>query len=83
MNGFEIALKHQVAQYAYEELLRESARQRAAKEAIDGQSRTRGNKSFEFRAAVAKALLRAGSWLMPEDDGQLPAQRGLELRLGR
>lgn len=80
MNGYDIALKHQVVQYAYEEMLREAAQQRAAAEAYA--ARPRSNTVANVRAFVANALLRAGSWLMP-DDCVNPAGHGLELRPGR
>jgi hypothetical protein len=82
MLGTDIALKHQIVRFHYDQLLREAAQQRAASEAHSARSRSRGNAVASVRAFVANALLRAGSWLMP-DDGAIPAGHGLELRPGR
>jgi hypothetical protein len=77
MLGTDIALKYHVASIRYDEMLREAARERAAAEAVAAAPRARGTALSDVRTAIASALLRAGSWLMP-DDGC-----GLELRPGR
>jgi hypothetical protein len=83
MLGTDIALKHQVVQHVYEDLLREAAKQRAANEAYAARPRSRSKAVANVRAFVASALLRAGSWLMPEEDCLNPGGHGLELRPGR
>jgi hypothetical protein len=83
MYGTDIALNHQVATIRYNEMLDEAARQRALSEAFDLSPRLRRNRISEARALIASALLRAGSWLMPDDGCGNAASRGLELRLGR
>jgi hypothetical protein len=83
MLGSEIALKHLAGQYVYNELLKEAARERAASEAVSAQPRSRGTALANVRTVVANALLRAGSWLMPEEPYAPAANRGLELRPGR
>lgn len=67
MFGTDIALKHQVSEARFRDLLAEAERQRSVAAALDPRPRMRRAGIFEARAAVATLLLRAGSWLMPED----------------
>ena len=67
MFGTDIALKHQVAEARFRDFLVEAERERSVKIALEGRRRTRRAGIFEARAAVATLLLRAGSWLMPEE----------------
>jgi hypothetical protein len=83
MLGTDIALKHQMATMRYNELLAEAARQRAADHAVAARRHARRTLVAEIRTAIALALLRAGSWLMPEDRCGRPINRGFELRPGQ
>ena len=67
MLGTDIALKHQVSEAHFRDLLAEAERQRSVSIALDARPRARRGGISEARAAVAKLLLRAGSWLMPEE----------------
>jgi hypothetical protein len=67
MFGTDIALKHQVSQARFRDFLAEAERQRSVSIALDARPRTRRAGTSEARAAVATLLLRAGSWLMPEE----------------
>jgi hypothetical protein len=67
MFGTEIALKHQLSEARFRDLLAEAERERSARIALEGRSRTRRAGISEARAAVATLLLRTGSWLMPEE----------------
>jgi len=66
MFGTDIALKHQVSEARFRDFLAEAERQRSVSIALDSRRRTRRAGTSEARAAVA-TLLRAGSWLMPEE----------------
>ena len=67
MFGTEIALKHQVSEARFRDFLAEAERQRLVSIALDAKARTRRGGISESRAVVARLLLRAGSWLMPEE----------------
>ena len=84
MFGSDIALKHQVSEARFRDLLAEAERQRTVNIALEGRLPTRRAGFSEARAAVATLLLRAGSWLMPEetvDARNRPA--AFELRTGQ
>ncbi len=84
MFGPEIALKHQVSEARFRDFLAEAERQRSVNIALDARLPTRRAGISEARAAVATLLLRAGSWLMPEEaphTGNQPVT--LELRTGQ
>ena len=85
MYGAHIALNHQVNDARIRDFHVESERERAAHLALAGRPR-RELRLAEIRAAVAIALMRAGSWLMPNeprDASCQPAAGALGLRLGR
>ena len=65
MFGSDFALKHQVSEARFRDLLAEAERQRLVNTALDARPRRAG--ISEARATVATLLLRAGSWLMPEE----------------
>jgi hypothetical protein len=67
MFGTDIALKHQVSEARFRDFFAEAERQRSVSIALEGRRRTRRAGTSEARAAVATLLLRAGSWLMPEE----------------
>ena len=67
MFGTEIALKHQVSEARFQDFLAEAERERSVNIALEGRERTRRAGISEARAVVATLLLRAGSWLMPEE----------------
>jgi hypothetical protein len=67
MFGTDITLKHQLSEARFREFLAEAERQRSVNIALDARVRTRRAGISEARAAVATLLLRAGSWLMPEE----------------
>jgi hypothetical protein len=67
MFGTEIALKHQVSESRFRDLLAEAERERSARIALEGRPRTRRAGISEARAALATLLLRAGSRLMPDE----------------
>ena len=67
MFGTDITLKHQVSEARYRDFLAEAERQRSVNIALEARERTRRASIFEARAVVATLLLRAGSWLMPEE----------------
>jgi len=67
MFGTDIALKHQVSEARFRDLLAEAERQRSVNIALDARPQARRAGVSEVRAAVATLLLRAGSWLMPEE----------------
>jgi hypothetical protein len=67
MFGTEIALKHQISEARFRDLLAEAERQRSVNIALEARERTRRTGISEARAMVATLLLRAGSWLMPEE----------------
>jgi hypothetical protein len=84
MFGTDIALKHQVSDARFRDFLAEAERQRLVTAALAARPQTRRTGVFELRAAVATLLLRAGSWLMPEeapDAGNRPV--AFELRPGQ
>jgi hypothetical protein len=84
MFGSDITLKHQVSEARFRDLLAEAERQRSVNIALDGRLPTRRAGISEARAAVATLLLRAGSWLMPEETADArnrPA--AFELRTGQ
>jgi len=67
MFGTDIALKHQVSEAHFRDLLAEAERQRSVYIALNARPRTRRAGISEARAALARLLLRAGSWLMPDE----------------
>jgi hypothetical protein len=67
MFGSDIALKHQVSEARFQDLLAEAERQRSVNIALAARPQTRRAGISEARAAVATLLLRAGSWLMPDE----------------
>ena len=84
MLGTDIALKHRVSEERFRDLLAEAERQRSVHIALAARAQTRRPAIAEARAAVATLLLRAGSWLMPEETpeaGKHPVT--LELRPGQ
>ena len=84
MFGTDIALKHQVSEARFRDFLAEAERQRSVNIALDARPQTRRAGISEVRAAVATLLLRAGSWLMPEETADArnrPA--AFELRTGQ
>ena len=85
MFGSDIALKHQVSRERFRDLLAEAERHRSLSIALAARG-SRRTGATEARAAVASALLRAGSWLMPEeapDRCSHPANCTFELRPGQ
>ena len=67
MFGTDIAVKHQVSEARFRDFLAEAERQRSVNIALEARERTRRAGISEARAVVATLLLRAGSWLMPEE----------------
>jgi len=67
MFGTDIALKHQVSEARFRDFLAEAERERSANIALEARASTRRAGISEVRAVVATLLLRAGSWLMPEE----------------
>jgi hypothetical protein len=67
MLGTDIALKHHVSEARFRDLLAEAERQRSIALALEARPRARRAGISEARAAIARLLLRAGSWLMPEE----------------
>jgi hypothetical protein len=84
MFGTDIALKHQVSEARFRDLLAEAERERSVSIALEARPRVRRAGISEARAAVATLLLRAGSSLMPEEtsDG-CTSPVAFELRPGR
>ena len=84
MFGPDIALKHQVSEERFRDFLAEAERQRSVNVALDDRLRTRRAGISEVRVAVATVLLRAGSWLMPEEAQEACNHPvGFELRPGQ
>ena len=84
MLGTDIALKHLVSEAHFRDLLAEAERQRSVHIALEARPQSCRPAIFEARATVATLLLRAGSWLMPEEApnaGNHPV--AFELRPGR
>ena len=84
MYGTDIALKHQVSEARFRDFLAEAERERSVCIALEARPRAHRARISEARARVATLLLRAGSWLMPDetlDAGNRPT--GLELRPGQ
>ena len=67
MFGTDIGLKHQVSEARFRDFLAEAGRERMTNIALDARPRGRRAGLSEARATVAILLLRAGSWLMPEE----------------
>ncbi len=67
MFGTDISLKHQVSEARFRDFLAEAEHQRSVNIALKARPRTRRAGISEARAVVATLLLRAGSWLMPEE----------------
>lgn len=86
MFGTDIGLKHQVAMLRHNEFLAEAKLQQEIADAFGENRLPRRGSLSEARAAIATLLLRAGSWLMPEDTGSAQGYRGangMELRPSR
>ena len=86
MFGANIALNHQVSRARCRDLLAEAERQRSVDIALDAQGRSGRARFAGVRAVVASGLLRAGSWLMPEEAPNgcsNPANCAFELRPGQ
>ena len=84
MFGADITLKHQVSEARFRDLLAEAERQRSVDIALQARLRTRRAGISEARAAVATLLLRAGSWIMPEEVPEACNHPvGFELRPGQ
>ena len=84
MFGASIALNHQVSQARCRDFLAEAERQRSVDIALEG--RPRRVRLAGVRASIASGLLRAGSWLMPEEAPNgcsNPANCAFELRPGQ
>jgi hypothetical protein len=84
MFGTDITLKHQLSEERFRDFLAEAERQRSVNIALEARARTRRAGISEARAAVATLLLRAGSWLMPDESPDAcnhPA--AFELRTGQ
>lgn len=84
MFGASIALNHQVSQARCRDFLAEAERQRSVDIALEGRSRRA--RFAAVRASIASGLLRAGSWLMPEEAPNgcsNPANCAFELRPGQ
>jgi hypothetical protein len=80
----DIALKHQVSEARFRDLLAEAERERSVSIALEARPRGRRAGISEARAAVATLLLRAGSWLMPEETPDTCNSRvAFELRPGQ
>jgi hypothetical protein len=67
MLGTNIYLTHRVADARYREQLAAAERRRSVSIVRGGRPRTRRTGLADARAAVATLLLRASSWLMPEE----------------
>jgi hypothetical protein len=86
MFGSDLALRHQVTESRMRDVRNEAEYQRSVQIALDTRPRTRWHRFSEARTAVAMLLLRAGSWLLPDDarsGHKRPVHTALELRLGR
>lgn len=83
MLGTDITLKHYVAVARHNDFLAEAERQHIIDNAFGENRRVRRNGISEVRAAVANLLLRAGSWLMPDEPCQSAASGVLAPRPGR
>jgi hypothetical protein len=84
MLGTDIVLRHQVAEAQFRDLLADAERQRSVNIALDARARARRTGIPEARAVVATLLLRAGSWLMPEEmPGPCNRPVAFELRPGQ
>jgi hypothetical protein len=84
MFGASIALNHQVSQARCRDYLAEAERQRSFDIALAGHARRA--RFAGVRASIASGLLRAGSWLMPEEAPNgcsNPANCAFELRPGQ
>jgi hypothetical protein len=65
MAGPDITLKHLVASAIHQDLLAQAELERAAGMAITARRQPSRPAVAAVRAVVAAALLRAGSWVMP------------------
>ncbi len=88
MFGTSITLNYQVSQQRAQDFLAEAERQRTVSIALNGQAQSRRARLARARASVASVLLRAGSWLMPEEApngyrNRNPANCAFELRPGQ
>ena len=84
MFGTDIALKHQVSEARFRDFLAEAEHERLLNIALEAREPTRRAGISEARAVVATLLLRAGSWLMPEEaPDACNSPVALELRTGQ
>ena len=84
MYGTDILLKHQVSEARFRDLLAEAERQRSVNIALDARPRARRAGISEARATLATLLLRAGSWLMPDEASDASNRPvAFELRTGQ
>jgi len=86
MLGTDLGLKHQAALLRHNEFLAEAKLQHEIDMAYAENGRIRPGIVSEARAAIATLLLRAGSWLMPQESVRTPgrgAAKTLELRPGQ
>jgi hypothetical protein len=86
MFGTSNTLNYQVSQQRTQDFLAEAERQRTVSLALNGQAQSRRARFAGARASVASVLLRAGSWLMPEEAPNgcsNPANCAFELRPGQ
>lgn len=86
MFGTNIALSHQISEARCKDFLAEAERQRSVNIALAGRPHVRHAGIAEARTVIATVLLRAGSWLMPEETPNgcgNPANCVFELRPGQ
>ena len=86
MFGTSISLNYQFAQARNQDFLAEAERQRSLTIALARQGRPRRAALAGARTSLASVLLRAGSWLMPEETRNgcsNPANCTFELRPGQ
>lgn len=83
MLGTSIALNHRVALERHQELIAEAVRDHQVGTALGLQGSRGTDRLVDLRTFVARALLRTGTWLMPETSSNHPATGGLELRPGQ
>jgi len=86
MFGSNIALNQRVTEARFRDFLAEAERERLVHLALEARPRARRAGIAEARTAMATVLLRAGSWLMPEeapDRCSNPANCAFELRPGQ
>jgi hypothetical protein len=78
----DIGLKAMVSEQRFRDFLAEAERARQMETALT--VRPQRSRIAEARAGLATAFLRAGTWLMPDENTERDlCSCGLELRLGR